>query len=212
MGRVRVRQHVNPLSQKYTSVIAPPDWARIYSNLQQPFHLDIGCARGKFLLQIAQLQPEINFLGIEIREALVTEANEIRDRLALKNLHFLFGNMNTSALSLLDSLPQSLTKVSIQFPDPWFKQRHSKRRVVQPELVQALDQFLAADGQIFLQSDVESMALEMRDRFAESPNFRQTTETWLGENPFSVPTERETACFNLSRPVYRVLFEKVNQN
>lgn len=51
----------------------------------------------------------------------------------------------------------------------------------------------------------------MRDRFAENPHFKQThPETWLAENPLPVPTERETACFNLNRPVYRVLFEKSN--
>ena len=211
MGRVRVRQHVNPLSQKYSSVIESPDWARIYPSFQQPLHLDIGCARGKFLLQMAQVQPDVNFLGVEIREALVIEANEIRDHLELTNLHFLFGNMNTSALSLLGSLNRPLARVSIQFPDPWFKQRHSKRRVVQPDLVQALAQFLAPDGQVFLQSDVEIVATEMRDRFAENPLFKQThPETWLTENPLPVPTEREVACFNLNRPVYRVLFEKVN--
>ena len=211
LAGVRVRQHVNPLSQKYSSVIEAPDWAKIYRNPQQPLHLDIGCARGKFLLQIAQIQPDINFLGVEIREALVIEANEIRDRLQLNNLHFLFGNMNTSALSLLSSFKQAIATVSIQFPDPWFKQRHSKRRVVQPELVQAIAQFLAPDGRVFLQSDVEIVATEMRDRFAENPHFKQThPETWLAENPLSVPTERETACFNLNRPVYRVLFEKNN--
>jgi tRNA (guanine-N7-)-methyltransferase len=211
LGRVRVRQHVNPLSQKYCSVLETPDWAKIYRNLQQPLHLDIGCARGKFLLQMAQVQPDINFLGVEIREVLVMEANEIRDRLELGNLHFLFGNMNTSALSLLSSFNQPIATVSIQFPDPWFKQRHSKRRVVQPELVQAIAQFLAPDGRVFLQSDVESVAMEMRDRFAENPHFKQTyPETWLAKNPLPVPTERETACFNLHRPVYRVLFEKDN--
>jgi len=211
LGRVRVRQHVNPLSQKYRSVIEVPDWATVYSNPRQPLHLDIGCARGKFLLQIAQIQPDINFLGVEIREALVIEANEIRDRLELTNLHFLFGNMNTSALSLLSSFNQAIATVSIQFPDPWFKQRHSKRRVVQPELVQAIAQFLAPDGRVFLQSDVESVATEMRDRFAENAYFKQShPETWLAENPFTVPTEREIACFKLNRPVYRVLFDKSN--
>jgi tRNA (guanine-N7-)-methyltransferase len=211
LGRVRVRQHVNPLSQKYCSVIETPDWATIYHPLQQPLHLDIGCARGKFLLQMAQVKPDINFLGVEIREALVTEANEIRDRLELNNLHFLFGNMNTSALSLLSSFNQPIATVSIQFPDPWFKQRHSKRRVVQPELVQAIAQFLAPDGRVFLQSDVEIVATEMRDRFAENAHFKQThPETWLVENPLPVPTEREIACFNLNRPIYRVLFEKNN--
>ena len=88
MARVRVRQHVNPLSAKYRQPITIPDWETIYSNLAQPLHLDIGCARGKFLLKMAPLYPEINFLGIEIREPLVIEANEQRDRLQLSNLHY----------------------------------------------------------------------------------------------------------------------------
>ncbi|MEB3311840.1 MAG: tRNA (guanosine(46)-N7)-methyltransferase TrmB [Snowella sp.] len=209
MARVRVRQHVNPLAQKYRSVIAAPNWAAVYREPQLPFHLDIGCARGKFLLNMAQVQPKTNFLGVEIREPLVIEANEQRDRLGLTNLHFLFGNMNTSALSLLESLPGPLTWVSIQFPDPWFKQRHSKRRVVQPELVNALAQVLVPNGRVLLQSDVERVAAEMRDRFTENPQFQPLhPETWLAENLLPVPTERETACFNLERPVYRVLLEK----
>lgn len=211
MARVRVRQHVNPLAQKYRSVIASPNWAELYRDPNLPFYLDIGCARGKFLLNMAQVKPDRNFLGVEIREPLVIEANEQRDRLGLSNLHFLFGNMNTSALSLLESLPAALTWVSIQFPDPWFKQRHSKRRVVQPELVSALAQFLAPQGRVLLQSDVESVAAEMRDRFAENSQFQQLhPETWLAENPLPVPTERETACVNLNRPIYRVLFKKVS--
>jgi tRNA (guanine-N7-)-methyltransferase len=210
LTRVRVRQHVNPLSQKYRTAIAVPDWSQIYGNVSQPLHLDIGCARGKFLLQMAPLQPDWNFLGVEIREALVIEANQQRDRLALTNLHFLFGNMNSTPLLFLNSLPATLTRVSIQFPDPWFKQRHSKRRVVQPELVTALGEVLSLQGQILLQSDVELVAQEMSDRFLENPRFQKThIEPWLTLNPFPVSTERENACLNLERPVYRVLLTKI---
>lgn len=210
MTRVRVRQHVNPLSQKYRTAIAVPDWSQIYGNVSQPLHLDIGCARGKFLLQMAPLQPDWNFLGVEIRESLVIEANQQRDRLALNNLHFLFGNMNSTPLLFLNSLPATLSRVSIQFPDPWFKQRHSKRRVVQPELVTALGEVLSLQGQILLQSDVELVAQEMSDRFLENPRFQKThIEPWLTFNPFPVSTERENACLNLERPVYRVLLTKI---
>ena len=210
MTRVRVRQHVNPLSQKYRTAIAVPDWSQIYGNVSQPLHLDIGCARGKFLLQMAPLQPDWNFLGVEIRESLVIEANQQCDRLALTNLHFLFGNMNSTPLLFLNSLPATLSRVSIQFPDPWFKQRHSKRRVVQPELVTALGEVLNLQGQILLQSDVELVAQEMSDRFLENPRFQKThIEPWLTFNPFPVSTERENACLNLERPVYRVLLTKI---
>jgi tRNA (guanine-N7-)-methyltransferase len=210
LTRVRVRQHVNPLSQKYRTAIAVPDWSQIYGNVSRPLHLDIGCARGKFLLQMTPLQPDWNFLGVEIRESLVIEANQQRDRLALNNLHFLFGNMNSTPLLFLNSLPATLTRVSIQFPDPWFKQRHSKRRVVQPELVTALGEVLSLQGQILLQSDVELVAQEMSDRFLENPRFQKThIEPWLTLNPFPVSTERENACLNLERPVYRVLLTKI---
>jgi tRNA (guanine-N7-)-methyltransferase len=209
LARVRVRQHVNPLSHKYRHPIDPPDWNQVYQDLTQPIHLDIGCARGRFLLQMAQLYPEINFLGIEIREPLVIEANQERDSLGLSNLDFLFGNINVAPEILLQSLPvDKLCWVSIQFPDPWFKQRHSKRRVVQPELVQALAKYMVAGGLVFLQSDVESIALEMTEKFQEHHNFvRRHTTFWLEENIFSVATEREKATYNRGQPVYRSLFQ-----
>ena len=207
MARVRVRQHVNPLSHKYRTPIAPPNWTAIYANPNQPLHLDIGCARGKFLLEMAQLQPEINFLGVEIRQPLVEEANQHRDFLKLTNLHYLFCNINTSFLPLLESLPAEVLQwVTIQFPDPWFKHRHLKRRVVQAELVTALGKYLKAGGMVFLQSDVETVAQEMRDRFLDNPYFQQVHKTtWLADNPFPVPTEREIATQSRQEPVYRVL-------
>jgi tRNA (guanine-N7-)-methyltransferase len=210
LARVRVRQHVNPLGHKYKIPIAPPDWQQLYANPTQPLHLDIGCARGKFLLQMASLHPQINFLGTEIREPLVFDANEHRDRMGLSNLHFLSCNINNSLSPLLKSLPAGILQwVSIQFPDPWFKQRHMKRRVVQPELVDLLATYLGDGGTIFLQSDVESVSIEMRDRFQENPIFPQHDRTWLETNPFLVPTEREIATLAHNQPVYRVLFKKV---
>jgi tRNA (guanine-N7-)-methyltransferase len=99
--------------------------------------------------------------------------------------------------------------VTIQFPDPWFKNRHAKRRVVQPELVTELANYLAVGGVVFLQSDIQFVAEEMCDRFYEHPAFEKLgTTTWLAENPLPVPTEREIATFNKGEPVYRALFRK----
>lgn len=208
---IRVRQHVNPLASKFQQPIAIPDWSAVYANLQQPLHLDIGCARGRFTMAIAQAQPAQNFLGLEIREPLVLEANRLRDEAKLSNLHYLFCNANIDLSRVLRSLPPDVVKwVSIQFPDPWFKKRHSKRRVVQPELVQTLADGLSQSAIIFLQSDVEMVALEMTQLFAENKNFRPThTEPWLAENPLPVATEREIATFAKGQPVYRSQFERV---
>lgn len=205
MAPFRVRQHVNPLSQKYQQGITSLDWGKIYLHSQQPLYLDIGCARGKFLLDMAQLQPQNNFLGIEIRQPLVEYANIERDRLELTNLHYLFANANVVLAELLP--PASLAGVTIQFPDPWFKRRHQKRRVVQPELVAALATRVRSGSFIFIQSDILEVAAEIRDRFAAHPGFiDQTPGQWLATNPLPVATERELWVLEHELPVYRCCF------
>ena len=203
-----MRQHVNPLSKKYQTPITPPRWEDIYAKPAQPLHLDIGCARGEFLWSMATLQPDWNFLGLEIREPLVEQANAKVLELELKNLQFLFGNANNSLKPLLDSLVVgTLQRITIQFPDPWFKKRQAKRRVVQPELVDVLATYLVDGGEVFLKSDVEAVAVEMCDRFAEHTAFhKQGTDTWLATNPLPVPTERELSTLSRGEPVYRALF------
>ncbi|MBD2464536.1 tRNA (guanosine(46)-N7)-methyltransferase TrmB [Oscillatoria sp. FACHB-1407] len=208
MAIVRVRQHVNPLSRKYQQPVTPPDWEKIYANPTQPLHLDIGCGRGVFLLEMAQQQPEWNFLGLEIREPLVDQANQWRDEVGLTNLHYIFCNVTNSLSPLLESLQlRQLQYVSIQFPDPWFKKRHQKRRVVKPEMVNCLAQYLIPGGTVFLQSDVQEVAVEMGDRFQEHPAFvKQGTAAWLDTNPLPIATEREQSVLSRGEPVYRAVF------
>ncbi|MGC1245995.1 MAG: tRNA (guanosine(46)-N7)-methyltransferase TrmB [Spirulinaceae cyanobacterium] len=209
MARFRVRQHVNPLSQKYQTPAAPPQWQEVYQDPTQPLHLDIGSGWGNFLLAMAQLHKDVNFLGLEIRKPLVNKANYEKEQLGLNNLHFLFCNVNNSLGELLSSLPtQGLQCVTIQFPDPWFKRKHIKRRVIQPELVDILAQFLMPGGKVFLQSDVEAMTKEMRQCFDKHPDFKQQhEEVYLAENPFP-PTAREAYTLKLGKPVYRALIIK----
>lgn len=209
MAIVRVRQHVNPLSQKYQQSLQIPVWEEIYSNLMQPLHLDIGCGRGHFLLNMAQQQPDWNFLGLEIREPLVMQALQWRTNLGLTNLHYIFCNVNNALCPLLQALPTGkLQRVTIQFPDPWFKQRHQKRRVVQPEVVDLLAEFLAPAGLVLLQSDVEAVAVEMCDRFQAHSDFARQETEWLAVNPLPVPTEREQSTLSRGQPVYRAVFVK----
>lgn len=209
MPRIKVRQHVNPLSIIYQESLIPPNWAAVYADLSAPIHLDIGCAWGRFLLQLAQHDRAWNYLGIEIREALVIHAQQKRDELGSANLDYVFGNINTSLATLLASLPPGkLQRVSIQYPDPCFKNRHAKRRIVQPELVTDLARYLPSGGEVFLQSDLEWVVQEMCDRFSENPAFERTQADWLEPNPLGVPTEREVATLSKGLPVYRAIYQR----
>ena len=104
--------------------------------------------------------------------------------------------------------PNTLQRVTIQFPDPWFKRKHQKRRVVQPEVVAELTKYLAIGGMIFVQSDVEEVAIEMRDRFAIDGSLHLQAAGWLKDNPFPVATEREQSTLERGELVYRALFMK----
>jgi tRNA (guanine-N7-)-methyltransferase len=207
---VRVREHVNPLARKYQTPIESPDWEKVFADPTLPLHLDIGCGRGRFLLEMAQLKSSWNFLGLEIREPLVDQALTWRDEAGLQNLHYLFCNVNNSLHPLLASLPsKSLARVSIQFPDPWFKRKHQKRRVVQPEVVETLSEFLMPGGIVFLQSDVLAVEQEMIDRFVSHPAFGRDSQDWLPENPLPVQTERELMVLSFDDPVYRAVFKRI---
>lgn len=204
---IRVRQHVNPLARKFQQAVPLPDWSEVYAHLDRPLHLDIGCARGRFLLEMAQQQPAWNYLGLEIRQVLVDEANENRNQLGLTNLHYVFCNANISLNDVFNALPAGcLKRVSIQFPDPWFKKKHHKRRLVQRQLVAQLAQALPAAAEVIVQSDVELLEKEMCDRFAAHPAFTRSSTDWLTENPLPVATEREISVQRRGLSVYRAVF------
>ncbi len=207
-----VRQHVNPLSRFFQLPLELPPPAALFADPALPIHLDIGCARGRFLLALAPLQPHRNHLGVEIRRALVAAAEEERRGLGLGNLRVLFCNANISLEAWLTALPaDQLELVSIQFPDPWFKKKHHKRRVLQPALLLAIAKALAPGRQVFLQSDVLAVIEPMVALCEASGCFERPAgdqQPWRWDNPLPLPTERETFVLSQGLPVYRVLYER----
>ncbi len=207
-----VRQHVNPLSRFFQQPRPLPPPAQLFADPGRPLHLDIGCARGRFLLALAQAEPQRNYLGVEIRRALVQAAQADRDALGLGQLAFLFCNANISLQDWLAALPPGqLERVSIQFPDPWFKKKHHKRRVLQPALLLSLAAALAPGRELFLQSDVPAVIEPMVALTEASGCFEGPagdTRPWRRDNPLPVPTERETYVLQQGLPVYRVLYRR----
>lgn len=210
-----VRQHVNPLSRFHQQPRVLPPPAELFADPARPIHLDIGSARGRFLLALAQAEPQRNYLGVEIRRPLVEAAEAERRALGLEHLHFLFCNANVSLESWLGALaPGQLERVSIQFPDPWFKKKHHKRRVLQPALLLALAGALVEGRELFLQSDVPAVIEPMVALVEASGCFSRPPadeRPWRRTNPLAVPSERETHVLSQGLPVYRVLYRRNRQ-
>ena len=204
--RVRIHQHVNPLAPFYRSEPKPFEIERVFVNPALPLFLDIGAARGRFLLKMAQLESQINFLGVEIRELLVIEANRLANEKNLTNLHYEFCNAMLALDKFLENLPVDILEtVTIQFADPWYKKRHSKRRMVNENLVETIVRHLKVSGGIFIQTDVDFLAEEMFALFRKSKSLR---EIETNENTFPVKTEREIAVEEKDLPIYRKIFIK----
>ena len=207
-----MRQHVNPLSRFFQLPLELPAPDALFSDPGKPIHLDIGSARGQFLLALAEKQPEWNHLGVEIRRPLVAAAQRDRDTRDQHNLHFLFCNANVSLQGWMEALPRDrLQRVSIQFPDPWFKKRHQKRRVLQPALLLAIAAALEPGRELFMQSDVLELIEPMVSLTELCGCFERPdhdARPWRGTNPLPVPTERERYVLDQGLPVYRVLYRR----
>ena len=210
-----MRQHVNPLSRFFQLPLQLPAPKQLFERPEQPIHLDIGCARGRCLLGLAEQQPRWNHLGVEIRRPLVQSADRDAQASEHGNVRVLFCNANISLEGWMGALPQDrLQRVSIQFPDPWFKRRHRKRRVLQPALLLAIAAALAPGRELFLQSDVPEVIEPMVALTELSGCFERPANDarpWRLDNPLPVPTERERYVLEQALPIYRVLYQRNRQ-
>ena len=209
-----MRQHVNPLSQFFQLPLSLPNKNHLFKNPHYPVHLDVGSAKGEFLIELASKYPEWNFVGLEIRESLVRLCEKKRKQLELNNLKFLFCNVNVSLDKWLSELDYGLLKrVSIQFPDPWFKRKHFKRRVLQTNLVNTIARSMSKDGEVFIQSDILKLIESMTKTIDKSIYFDRKVAGNLNEldkNPYDVKTDRENLSIKKNLPIYRAMYIRNN--
>ncbi len=205
-----MRQHVNPLSQFFQLPLALPSKSILFKDSLYPIHLDIGSAKGEFLIELASKYPKWNFLGLEIREPLVNSSERKRKKLELHNLKFLYCNVNVSLDEWLSGLDyDQLKRVSIQFPDPWFKRKHMKRRVLQKSLLNSIARYMCKDGELFIQSDIFNLISSMMDVIDTSTYFdRKDLQglKWLNKNPYKAYTDRELFVIKKNLPIYRAMY------
>jgi tRNA (guanine-N7-)-methyltransferase len=112
--RIRVRDHVNPFSPRFVAPPPPLNFSDVFEKPNQPLHLDLGCALGRFVYKMAQLEPLINFLGVDIREPIIERAKRMTATANLKNLHYQFCNATVSIKSLLHLMPPGALQTVIR--------------------------------------------------------------------------------------------------
>ena len=126
------------------------NWIRLSPLLE----LDLGCARGNFLVQMATLFPDRQFLGVERLNDRVLRTQKKIDSQHLVNAQVVQGKILET---LENQLPTaSATWLHILFPDPWPKRSHSSRRLIQPDAFPQFARVLKPNGHIRFLTDDEN--------------------------------------------------------
>jgi tRNA (guanine-N7-)-methyltransferase len=146
----------------YLDTDEKPDWQSQFGN-SNPLKLEIGFGMGSFLIEIATKEPTSNFIGIDFYHKGIRKLMTRIKKLQLENIRVVYGDIR-SKLSVLFQ-DRELDTVYINFPDPWPKKRHTKRRLIKPEFANQLARKLSLEGRACLATDSENYAMEMLEYF-----------------------------------------------
>ena len=183
----------------------PIDLGEIYGRTA-PIALEIGFNRGRFLTDLARRHPEWNVLGIEIRRKFCWRLTHVLGTSddAPRNLRIIWSDAKLVTEPVLGH--GACTAIFVNFPDPWWKRRHAKRRLVSPDYAKELFSLLAPGGQIWVKSDVKAIADEIRDSLATVPQL--TAPTPFGEDDLPL-THRERSCIAQGMEIHRYRVQRL---
>jgi tRNA (guanine-N7-)-methyltransferase len=170
-----------------------------------PLELDLGFGRGRSFLERASTRPDVRVIGLELKAKWAYKVEQRRISLALENARALRADAR-------ELLPRSgpdgcLARIYVHFPDPWWKKRHGKRRVVGEEFLDVAARLLASGAELFVQTDVEDRAADYAQAIASHAAFDAARPKGLmiSENPFGARSNREVRAEEDGLPIYRIL-------
>lgn len=124
-------------------------WQEIFKN-SNPIHLEIGMGKGKFILEHALRNPDINYLGLEVSSSVMLRAARKISTVRPTNLYLI--NVDASELNQVFEKGE-VAKIYLNFSDPWPKKRHEKRRLTSENFLKLYQEILIENGEIELKTD-----------------------------------------------------------
>lgn len=189
--------------------LIPSDWTSPL-DLEQVFHqtpvrleVDIGCGKGRFLLERARAYPDTSFLGIDRLLSRVLKVEHKALRQGLFNIRLFYVDALYAVKYLLP--PRSISTYYIFFPDPWPKRKHNRRRLFDQGFLDALANTIVGHGCIHIATDHMGYFEIIRGMFLNDSRFKEIP-------PFVVRKEEQTnferVFLNLKKDIGRCSFEK----
>lgn len=213
----RLRHHTKPnlyiklTELKETSDYYPPvydnmDWSKIFFNSKPPDILDIGCGKGLFLLNLPELYPDKNLLGMEIRKPVVDWINNVIEGENIRNCHALWYSVVNGLNFIVDN---SIEKIFYLFPDPWPKRKHLKRRAFNDELLNDVFRILKPEGKLYLSTDLSEINDYHKKLLSRIDNFN--IEFVTSDDQWKFPqTNKELFCRKNKIEFFRLICTKMS--
>ena len=120
-------------------------WKEFFGN-DNPIHIEVGMGKGKFITTLASDNPGINYIGIEKYSSVLLRALEKMEELEISNICFI--RMDAEEIGEVFDKDE-VSKIYLNFSDPWPKDRHAKRRLTSRQFLGRYDSILKKDGVIF---------------------------------------------------------------
>jgi tRNA (guanine-N7-)-methyltransferase len=201
---MRIRQHVNPLLSFFNEFrgVAPT------LTEGRPVDVEIGCADAQFLFELADKNPNRTYVGLEIRDELVDFVNKRAATLSVP-VTAVFCQAQKHLGEIFP--PDSVSRVYINFPDPWFKRRHVNRRMVDEVLVAGISEIVKPGADVLVQSDVWDVALDAMEAFENNEDFVNLAgewSFWRQGNPYGVRSWREQNAEETGLPIWRIRYQR----
>lgn len=170
-----------------------------------PIHIEIGMGKGKFIIELAKLHPEINYIGIEKYSSVLIRALDKVKENPPANLFFI----RMDAEDIIDVFaPNEVARIYLNFSDPWPKDRHAKRRLTSTQFLARYDQILHADGQVIFKTDNRALFDFSLEQVVEA-NWILDNKTYdLHNSEYAignVMTEYEEKFSSLGQPIHRLV-------
>lgn len=187
-------------------ISGPLNWEDLFGN-SNPVELEIGCGKGRFIINSATQYPDINYIGIERASPYFRIMKERAAKSNLTNIRLL---QDDAAYFIEKFVPdESITAYHLYFPDPWPKKRHRKRRIFNGDFLTRVERTLIPGGTLDIATDFEQYFEEMIERLDASAVMKKMADIpervkALGESR----TNFETKYVAEGRPIYRAGYRK----
>jgi tRNA (guanine-N7-)-methyltransferase len=180
-----------------------PDWRARFGGAADRLELEIGCGHGGYALAFGRLRPDRALVGVEQRRAFAAALAARAERRGLRNLLVLQGDARLLAPRLFPV--GSLAAIHVHFPDPWWKRRHARRRLVDDRMSILLLRLLAPGGLLDLRTDVERYALDAGARLGDVGFENEAGPGGFSQAaPDEIPSTREKRYLETGQRVWRL--------